>query len=79
MKCKYNVGMNKRFTEVDGTRLRQIRQERALSLRELGERSGVAFDTISRLETGKQQAQPKTIRTLADALGVEPHKLMKED
>ena len=41
--------------------------------------TGVAFDTISRLETGKQQAQPKTIRRLADTLGVEPRELMKED
>jgi transcriptional regulator with XRE-family HTH domain len=39
--------------------------------------TGVAFDTISRLETGKQQAQPRTIRKLADALGVEPRELMK--
>jgi HTH-type transcriptional regulator, competence development regulator len=37
----------------------------------------IAFDTISRLETGKQQAQPRTIRKLADALGVEPRELMK--
>lgn len=71
--------MNKRFTEVDGARLRQLRQERALSLRELGERSGVAFDTINRLELGKQEAQPRTIRRLAEALGVEPIELMKRE
>jgi transcriptional regulator with XRE-family HTH domain len=41
--------------------------------------TGIAFDTISRLETGKQRAQPRTIRKLADALGVEPRGLMKED
>ena len=41
--------------------------------------TGVAFDTISRLETGKQRAQPRTIRKLADALGVEPRELMKGD
>jgi transcriptional regulator with XRE-family HTH domain len=39
--------------------------------------TGIAFDTISRLETGKQRAQPRTIRRLADVLGVEPRKLMK--
>ena len=39
--------------------------------------TGVAFDTISRLETGKQRAQPRTLRKLADALGVEPRELMK--
>jgi transcriptional regulator with XRE-family HTH domain len=71
--------MNNRFTEVDGPRLRRIRRERALSQRELSRMTGVAFDTISRLETGKQQAQPRTIRKLAEALGVEPIELMKGD
>jgi transcriptional regulator with XRE-family HTH domain len=70
--------MNSRFTEVDGTRLRRLRRERALSQRELSRMTGIAFDTISRLETGKQRAQPRTIRKLADALGVEPPELMKE-
>ncbi len=69
--------MNSRFLEVDGARLRQIRQERALSLRELGERSGVAFDTINKLENEHREAQPRTIRKLAEALGVEPKDLMK--
>jgi transcriptional regulator with XRE-family HTH domain len=39
--------------------------------------TGIAFDTISRLETGKQRTQHRTIRKLADALGVEPRELMK--
>jgi transcriptional regulator with XRE-family HTH domain len=69
--------MNNRFTEVDGTRLRRLRRVRALSQRELSSMTGIAFDTISRLETGKQRAQPRTIRKLADALGVEPWELMK--
>ena len=51
--------------------------ERALSQRDLSRMTGIAFDTISRLETGKQRAQPRTIRKLADALGVEPRELMK--
>ncbi|CAA9457194.1 MAG: hypothetical protein AVDCRST_MAG28-2635 [uncultured Rubrobacteraceae bacterium] len=71
--------MNKRFTEVDGSRLRQLRQERALSLRELGERSGVAFDTINKLENEHRKAQPRTIRRLAEALGVEPKELMNSE
>ncbi len=58
-------------------RLKELRRERALSLRDLGERSGIAYDTINRLENGKQEAQPRTLRRLADALGVEPKELMK--
>jgi transcriptional regulator with XRE-family HTH domain len=69
--------MNNRFTEVDGARLRRLRRERALSQRDVSRMTGIAFDTISRLETGKQWAQPRTIRKLADALGVEPRELMK--
>jgi transcriptional regulator with XRE-family HTH domain len=71
--------MNNKFTEVDGPRLRRLRRERALSQRDLTRMTGIAFDTISRLETGKQRAQPRTIRKLADALGVEPRELMKEE
>jgi transcriptional regulator with XRE-family HTH domain len=41
--------------------------------------SGVAFDTINKLELGKRSAQPRTIRMLAEALSVEPRELMKED
>jgi transcriptional regulator with XRE-family HTH domain len=63
--------------EVDGQRLRQLRVERALSLRALAQRSGVAFDTINKLELGHRPARLVTIRKLADALGVEPKELMK--
>ena len=69
--------MNNRFTEVDGLKLRRLRRERALSQRDLSRMTGIAFDTISRLETGKQQAQPRTVRKLAEALDVEPRVLMK--
>ena len=63
--------------KVNGPHLRKIRRQHALSQRDLSRMTGIAFDTISRLETGKQQAQPRTIRKLADALGVGPRELMK--
>ena len=63
--------------EVDGQRLRQLRVERALSLRALGERSGVTFATINNLENGNRPARLVTIRRLAEALDVEPKELMK--
>jgi transcriptional regulator with XRE-family HTH domain len=37
----------------------------------------VSLDAVNRLETGKRQAQPITIRKLAQALGVEPRELIK--
>ena len=64
---------------MDRMQLKRLRQEQALSLRDLARRSGVAYDTINRLELGKQDAQPRTIRRLAEALGVEPKELMKRE
>ena len=62
---------------MDVHRLRALRQQRVLTLRELEERSGVAYNTIWHLENGKRGAQPRTIRKLADALGVDPEELVK--
>ncbi len=64
--------------EVDVERLKELRRERVLSLRELEERSGVSYNTIWRLEDGRQGAHPRTIRKLAEALRVEPSELLKE-
>ncbi len=63
--------------EVDGQRLRELRVQRALSLRALGQRSCVTFATINNLENGNRPARLMTIRKLAEALGVEPKELMK--
>ncbi len=60
-------------------RLRELRRQRVLSMRELEERSGVSYNTIWRLETGKTGAQPRTIRKIAGALGVDPAELVKEE
>lgn len=58
-------------------RLRDLRQQRVMTLRELQEASGVAHKTIWRLENGRGGAQPRTIRKLAAALGVEPRELVR--
>ena len=58
-------------------RLRELRRERALALRELGELSGISLQTIWRIEAGRQGAHPRTIRKLAGALGVDPSELVK--
>ena len=64
------------MVEVNAMRLRELRQRRVLTLHELEERSGVAYNTIWRLENGRTGAQPRTIRKLAAALGVEPEELV---
>jgi transcriptional regulator with XRE-family HTH domain len=63
--------------EVNVQRLRALRQQRVLTLRELETRSRVAYNTIWHLENGKRGAQPRTIRKLAAALGVEPEELVR--
>lgn len=53
-------------------RLREWRERATLSQEELKERSGISRATIADLEAGNRGAQPRTIRSLAAALGVEP-------
>jgi predicted transcriptional regulator len=65
--------------EVDTERLKELRRRRVLSMRELEELSGVSHNTIWRIESGRQGAHPRTIRKLAEALGVEPEELLKKE
>ncbi len=58
-------------------RLRVLRERRALSLRELSALSGVNYNSIWRIEAGRTGAQPRTVRRLSAALGVEPEELVK--
>jgi transcriptional regulator with XRE-family HTH domain len=55
--------------------LRDLRRRAVMSQEDLAARSGVARDTISKLETGQRRAYPSTIRKLAAGLEVEPRML----
>jgi transcriptional regulator with XRE-family HTH domain len=61
---------------MDLPHLRGLRQRAVLSQEQLAEKSGVARDTISTLETGRRKAYPTTIRKLAASLEVEPQRLL---
>ena len=63
--------------EVNVERLKTLRTEHVLTLRELAEAAGVSKDTIWRLENGHSEAHPSTIRKLAKALDVQPKDLVK--
>jgi transcriptional regulator with XRE-family HTH domain len=80
---KYDIISSKEgkkpIMEVDGMKVRHLRERRSLSLRELSDLSGVNYNAIWRIEVGRTGAQPRTVRRLAEALGVEPHELMKGD
>jgi transcriptional regulator with XRE-family HTH domain len=61
---------------MDLSHLRDFRQKAVLSQEQLAEKSGVARDTISKLETGHRQAYPTTVRKLAAGLDIEPQMLV---
>jgi DNA-binding Xre family transcriptional regulator len=71
--------MDSRFIEVDGAKLRKLRRERALSQQDIERQTRVSQATLSDLEQGKRGARASTLRKLAEALGVEPRELMKEE
>ncbi len=62
---------------VDGDKLRALREEKFLSHRELAKLAGVSPTTVLNLETNPEtSAQRRTVRELAAALGVEPAELV---
>jgi DNA-binding XRE family transcriptional regulator len=80
--CLYNLRMKYGVCttpdmEVNVERLRALRIEHVLTLRELAQAAGVSKDTIWRLENGHSEAHPSTIRKLAKTLGVQPKELVK--
>ncbi len=58
--------------------LKALRSEAGYSMRELEEKSGVAYSTIYRLETGEHSARSRTVRTLAEALDAPIYALTRE-
>ena len=58
------------------TRLKAIRERKALSQEELAKKAGINRVTLARIEAGAEP-YPATVRKLADALGVDPSELME--
>jgi transcriptional regulator with XRE-family HTH domain len=56
--------------------LKEVRQSRALSQKELGELARVSSGTVYRVESGLRGAYPGTVKKLATALGVAPEELV---
>ena len=65
--------------EVDVDKLKRLRKERVLTIRELADEAGVSKTTISNIENGQSEAYPSTIRKLARALEVQPSELVHQD
>lgn len=54
---------------VEETRLKLARARRGLTAKALAEQAGVSVDTIKRLEKGRNEPEPDTIKKLSGALG----------
>jgi transcriptional regulator with XRE-family HTH domain len=61
-----------------GTRIIQIRGQRNITQRELSRRSGLASSYLSRIENRRLEPRPKTLRKIADALGVPMSEIFQE-
>jgi HTH-type transcriptional regulator, competence development regulator len=61
-----------------GERLADLREQKALTLRDLEEASGVGADAISKIENGHRKPRPSTLRKLARALGIEVEEFFRE-
>ncbi len=58
--------------------LRAWRERRALTQKELADKAGVTQLSITRIETGQQNARPTTVRKLAKALRIKPEQLFRD-
>ena len=58
--------------------IRRLRELHALSQRELAARAKLSVTTVNRTELGQRKPMPKTVRKLAQALGVTPEELLAE-
>jgi transcriptional regulator with XRE-family HTH domain len=62
-----------------GGKVRRLREERALNQAELAAQAGITAIHLGRIERGESFPRPRTRRHLAEALGVDPKELLRED
>jgi transcriptional regulator with XRE-family HTH domain len=79
--CKlYRKGTGKVIkTQLFSERLKQLREEQNISVKDLGERCGTSGATISRYETGVHEPKSNMVQKLADFFNVNPAWLMGAD
>ncbi|UCI19923.1 helix-turn-helix transcriptional regulator [Mesorhizobium sp. B2-1-8] len=63
--------------EVFASNLRQIRSSKGLTQEELAERAGLSARYIGSIERAHVSASVTVLGRIADALGVEPHTLVR--
>jgi transcriptional regulator with XRE-family HTH domain len=75
---KKNPVKNEKLIQVFGDNVRRFRKEHKLSQKELADLCDVDTITISRIERNISNTTISTIAIIANALGIEPSKLLEE-
>lgn len=61
-----------------GKMIREVRQARGISLRQLASQVGIHFTHLSKIENGKDQIGRKPLTKIAEELGVDPDLMLGE-
>jgi transcriptional regulator with XRE-family HTH domain len=60
-------------------KLRELRKNNNLTLKELSQKSGISVSFISDIENSRRNPSIETLKVLAKALGVSPDEFLKEN
>jgi transcriptional regulator with XRE-family HTH domain len=60
-----------------GAAIRHLRTERGFTRRQLEKATGLSYPYLSEIEAGKKSPSSRSLRVIADALGLEAHELME--
>jgi len=58
-----------------GTKLRQIRKQKGLTMKQVAQKASLSESCISEIETNKKKPKQETIRAIGDALGLTDEEL----
>ena len=64
------IDEEERVNQILGSKIRSLRKARALTLKQLANKTSLSVSLISQIELGKSAASVSTLRKLATALGV---------
>lgn len=66
----------KNLYQVDGPALALVRRRKFMSVEDLAEAAGVGKNTVNRLEVGRTETRPATLKKIAAALGIDPMEIV---
>lgn len=74
---RYESRRTNNFDAEIGFRIRQLRQNIGLSQTEMAKLVGISFQQFQKYEQGKNRISASRLVTIAQALGVTPHEILK--